>query len=65
MRGNVGTVRTQGLMKSQSRAELFKIEPERWLAEADLTEEYLEQFGDKVPAAVREQLAKLRERAGA
>ncbi|MDO5079974.1 phosphoenolpyruvate carboxykinase (GTP) [Buchananella hordeovulneris] len=45
--------------------ELFKIEPERWLAEADMTEEYFEQFGDKVPAELREQLAKLRERAGA
>ncbi|WP_371164109.1 phosphoenolpyruvate carboxykinase (GTP) [Buchananella felis] len=55
-----------GLDMSEAQwAELFKIEPERWLAEADLTEEYLEQFGDKVPAAVREQLAKLRERAGA
>jgi phosphoenolpyruvate carboxykinase (GTP) len=43
-------------------AELFSIEPERWLAETDLTAEYYAKFGDRVPAALHGQLAALRER---
>ncbi|WP_156760270.1 phosphoenolpyruvate carboxykinase (GTP) [Microbacterium karelineae] len=42
--------------------ELFSIEPETWLAEADLTEDFYNTFGDRVPAELREQLAALRER---
>jgi len=43
-------------------AELFAIDPVTWSAEADLTEEYFAQFGDRVPQALRAQLAALRER---
>jgi phosphoenolpyruvate carboxykinase (GTP) len=42
--------------------ELFRVDPAAWLAESDLTEEYFAKFGDKVPAAMRDQLAGLRER---
>ncbi|AOZ73057.1 phosphoenolpyruvate carboxykinase [Boudabousia tangfeifanii] len=42
--------------------KLYTIDPEAWDAEAAETEEYFKQFGDKVPARILEQLAKLRER---
>ena len=42
--------------------ELFAIDPDSWLAEADLTEEYFAKFGDKVPAKLRAELDGLRER---
>ncbi len=42
--------------------ELFDIDPAGWLAEAELTEEFFDTFGDRVPAALREQLAALRRR---
>jgi phosphoenolpyruvate carboxykinase (GTP) len=43
-------------------AQLFAIDPEAWLAEADDAERFLDRFGDRVPAPVRAQLAALRER---
>ena len=43
-------------------AKLFAIDPDAWAAEMDDTEEYFSQFGDKLPAAITEQLAKFRER---
>jgi phosphoenolpyruvate carboxykinase (GTP) len=42
--------------------QLFAIDPAAWLAEADLTEEYFAQFGERLPAALTGQLAALRER---
>jgi phosphoenolpyruvate carboxykinase (GTP) len=42
--------------------ELFAVDPDSWLAECDLTEEYFEKFGDKVPAQLRTELANLRQR---
>lgn len=42
--------------------ELFAIDTDSWRAEADLTEEYFAQFGDRVPQALRGELADLRER---
>lgn len=41
---------------------LYAIDPDAWQLETDDSETYFEQFGDKLPEAVREQLAKLRER---
>lgn len=41
---------------------LFEVQPESWLAEADLTEEYFALFADRVPVELREQLQALRER---
>ena len=49
-------------MTDDQLAELFKIDPVTWLAESNLTEEYFDQFGDRVPAELRGQLAALRER---
>ena len=46
-------------------AKLFAIDPDAWAAEMDDTEEYFSQFGDKVPAAITEQLAKFRARIAA
>ena len=43
-------------------AKLFEIDPAAWSAEMDDTEEYFSQFGDKLPAAITEQLAKFRAR---
>ena len=42
--------------------ELFKVEPDRWLAECDMTAEYFSKFGDHIPAQLREELAALRTR---
>ena len=58
-----GDLDLQGLdVSSEDLAELFKIEPDRWLAECDLTAEYFAKFGDHVPAALREELSNLRHR---
>ena len=42
--------------------ELFSVDPAAWTTEADLTEEFYDTFGDKVPAALRAELASLRYR---
>lgn len=44
---------------------IFALDPEAWDVEADLTEEYFEQFGDKVPERLRKQLQSLRDRIAA
>ena len=43
-------------------AELFAVNADSWLAEADLTEDYYARFGDRVPAQLRGQLDALRAR---
>ena len=58
-----GDLNVDGLDISEEQlAELFAIHPNTWLAEADLTEEYYLQFGDRVPEALNLQLAGLRDR---
>jgi len=42
--------------------QLFALDPKAWGAEADLTEEYFAQFGEKLPAEMTHQLAELRGR---
>ncbi len=42
--------------------EMFKVNPEAWLAECDLTAEYFAQFGDRVPKALYDELDALRAR---
>ena len=42
--------------------KMYDIDPDAWAAEMEDTEEYFKQFGDQVPDAVREQLAKFRAR---
>ena len=49
-------------ISDEQLADLFAVDPDSWLAECDLTEEYFEQFGDKVPQALRDELAALRAR---
>jgi len=60
-----GEIDMSGLdLSPEQEAELFAINADMWRAEADLTEDYYGQFGDRVPPALREQLAALRERLG-
>ncbi|WP_022882911.1 phosphoenolpyruvate carboxykinase (GTP) [Gryllotalpicola ginsengisoli] len=42
--------------------QLFAVDPEAWLEEAALTEEFFSRFGERVPAALHEQLQALRAR---
>ncbi|KAE8765183.1 phosphoenolpyruvate carboxykinase (GTP) [Georgenia thermotolerans] len=51
-------------LSEEDLAELFAIDPASWAAEADLTEEYFAQFGARLPDAMTDQLAALRERLG-
>jgi phosphoenolpyruvate carboxykinase (GTP) len=44
--------------------QLFAVDSAAWQAEADLTGEYFDTFGDRVPAPLRLQLAELRRRLG-
>jgi phosphoenolpyruvate carboxykinase (GTP) len=46
----------------EQRAQLFAIDPEAGLAEADDAERFFAGFGDRVPSAVHAQLAELRDR---
>lgn len=43
-------------------AELFDIDPDSWLAEAELTEEFFQKFDGRVPGQLTDQLAALRDR---
>ena len=58
-----GELDLEGLdVPAADMAELFAIDPASWLAEADLTEEYYAQFGDRVPRELYAQLEALRTR---
>ena len=58
-----GALNVEGLDVSEAGMdELFAIDAQSWLAEADLTEEYYAEFGDRVPAEMNAQLQGLRER---
>ena len=58
-----GDLYVEGLTLSDAElAELFEVDPQSWLAECDLTEEYFAKFGDKVPQQLRDELTALRER---
>ncbi|WP_427871007.1 phosphoenolpyruvate carboxykinase (GTP) [Leucobacter luti] len=68
----IGTVPADGELNldgievpADDMAELFSIDPASWLAEAELTEEFFAQFGDRIPAALREELTQLRARLSA
>ncbi len=45
-------------------AALSEVDAAAWRRECDLTQEFFEQFGDRVPRALRRELAELRERLG-
>jgi len=58
-----GDLNVEGLDITEAQlAALFELDPDAWAHEADLTEEYFAQFGDKLPAELTHQLAGLRER---
>ncbi|HHW82590.1 MAG TPA: phosphoenolpyruvate carboxykinase (GTP) [Actinomycetales bacterium] len=58
-----GDLNVDGLEFSDEDYEkLFALDPAAWGKEADLTEEYFAQFGDKLPEELTKQLAALRER---
>jgi phosphoenolpyruvate carboxykinase (GTP) len=44
---------------------MYTIDPDAWAAEADSTEEYFSQFGDRLPQAIKDQLTALRARIAA
>jgi len=61
-----GTLNTEGIdISEEDLAELFAIDPQMWLQEADLTEEYFARFGDRLPAEMTAHLAALRKRLAA
>lgn len=56
-----GALDTTGLdLDDEALAQLLEVDAERWLLEADLTEEFFARFGDRVPGALRDRLAQLR-----
>ncbi len=56
-----GGLNLDGLDLSQEAVDqLFAIDQTSWLAECDLTEEYFDKFGDRVPPALRAELASVR-----
>jgi len=58
-----GDLNVDGLDIDQAQLdELFSLDPEAWAVEADLTEEYYQLFGDRLPAELTHQLGELRER---
>ncbi|MWB99127.1 phosphoenolpyruvate carboxykinase (GTP) [Agromyces seonyuensis] len=58
-----GALDVSGLgLTDRALEALFEVDPARWSAEADLTEEYFATFGAKVPPALHAELASLRYR---
>ena len=58
-----GDLNVDGLDLPEGDLEhLFALDPEAWAREADLTQEYFAQFGDRLPVELEAQLAALRER---
>ncbi len=58
-----GSLNVEGLdLTDKQLEELFEVDAQTWLAEADLTEEYFAQFGDRLPEEMTNQLNDLRNR---
>jgi len=58
-----GDLDVSGLdVTDEQMVELFEVDSKTWLAEADLTEEYFEKFGDRLPVEMTEELNALRDR---
>ena len=49
-------------MSAEQLDQLFAVNPESWLAECGLTEEYFAKFGDRLPAELSTELTDLRAR---
>jgi len=57
---------TEGLdISTGDLAELLRVDDGEWAPEVDLIEEFYARFGDRVPPALRQELADLRERLSA
>ncbi|TEX46223.1 MAG: hypothetical protein B7C55_14400 [Actinomycetales bacterium mxb001] len=60
---SAGELDLEGLdISADQLVELFDVNADSWLAEADLTEQYYAKFGDRVPGQLRDQLDALRTR---
>ena len=58
-----GELNLEGVgVSDEDLSELFALDAGSWFSEADMTEEYFGQFGDRVPAEMNRQLAALRDR---
>ncbi len=56
---------TEGLdLSSEALAELLRFDPEAWGAQLPQVREHLTRFGDRLPEALRRQLARLEEQVG-
>jgi phosphoenolpyruvate carboxykinase (GTP) len=42
--------------------ELFRVDKESWLEECELTDEYFDMFGDRVPGELEDELSGLKNR---
>jgi phosphoenolpyruvate carboxykinase (GTP) len=61
-----GELNLDGIEEVASKLdEIFAIDPTSWLAECELTEEFFEQFGDRLPDALANELSELRTRLSA
>ena len=49
-------------LPSDKLAELFRVDKESWLEECELTDEYFDMFGDRVPVELEDELSGLRNR---
>ena len=49
-------------LSQEAITELFNIDKDSWLEECELTDEYFEMFGDRIPAELEAELAGLKER---
>ena len=60
-----GSIDTRGLdLSDDTLAGLLEVDAGAWRAEVPLIEEHLDQFGDRLPAALRAELDELRTRLG-
>lgn len=49
-------------LPSDKLAELFRVDKESWLEECELTDEYFDMFGDRVPVELEDELSGLKNR---
>lgn len=58
-----GELRLDGTnVTDETLTKLFHVDPQSWLAECNLTDEFFARFGDRVPERLMKQLSDLRER---
>lgn len=58
-----GSLNLEGItVPEEDLVELFSVDPESWLVESEMTEEYFSQFGDHLPEELAAELQNLRQR---